>query len=111
MPFGLLNLHVFPFAAWCIVIGYGVSQAVITVCMPLVTDAFMGKKAYAKAYGIISGVNSFTGAVTPLLQGMIYTRYDGYAGSYRLFSGVFLIAAASFLLTIRIVSVHKTSIL
>lgn len=96
MLLGLLALHVTPAAVGCTLVGYGVSQAVITVCMPLLTSAFMGKNSYAKSYGIISAVNSLIGAVTPMIQGTLYTLYGSYSSSYYLFMIIFVISILCF---------------
>lgn len=109
MLLGLLMIHATSLAEGCILIGYGVSQAVITVCMPLLTNAFMGKNSYAKSYGIISAVNSLIGAVTPMIQGTLYTLYGSYSSSYYLFLIIFVFSVLCFFLISRFFPQHELS--
>lgn len=88
-PLVMIGLVLLPIAGSAVMplmlLGFAISQIGNAVCLPLMVELLFGRKNYSSIYGLFSAVNTAMGAMTPIVYGFFYDRYNSYLPTYRIF--------------------------
>ena len=102
LPLGLIFADRIPFEAVLISLGMGCGNVISGIGYSMLAGKLFGRKYFSEVYGIVSAVNAFAGAISPMICGTIYTHFGSYLPAYYLILAIFISGYIFFCISIKI---------
>ena len=102
LPLGLIFADRISIEAILISLGMGCGNVISGIGYSMLTGKLFGRKYFSQVYGVVSAVNAFAGAISPMICGTIYTRFGSYLPAYYLILTIFITGYIFFCISIKL---------
>ena len=101
LPLGLIFADRISFEAVLISLGMGCGNVISGIGYSMLSGKLFGRKYFSQVYGVVSAVNAFAGAISPMICGTIYTHFGSYLPAYYLILAIFITGYIFFCISIK----------